>query len=727
MSPTILGPRVRFRSAVLLWLSAWLAPIPVQGGEEGASFDRSIAPLLIRRCLDCHNTTEAKGKLDLTRRASALKGGENGPPIVPNQPDESLLWEKIDGDEMPPKHPLPAAEKAAFKAWIAAGAVWGTDPIDPLQYTSDHRAGRDWWAFQPVTRPSSPAVSDPSWCRNPIDRFILERLDEKGLIPAHPAAKRTLIRRVSFSLIGLPPSPAEVDAFVADERADAYERLVDRLLASPEYGTRWARLWLDLARYGESNGFEHDEFRTNAWPYRDWVVDAFNRDMPYDAFARFQIAGDLLPAAGAGGIEATGFLVAGAYDSVGQTQQSAVMRRVVRQDEFEDIVGTVGQTFLGLTVQCARCHDHKFDPVRQADYYRLTAALGGVRHGEREVPAVGARPAHKTYAVAPRPSEPTFLLLRGNPATPRERVHPGAIDAVAELAADFEVKDDAQEAVGRVKLAEWLTDPRNPLTPRVIVNRLWQAHFGTGLVETPSDFGFNGGRPSHPALLDWLAAELVERGWSLKAIHRLIVTSSVYRQSSRVDASAIDVDAGDRLLWRKAPLRLEAEMVRDAMLDISGVLNRRPGGPGFQEFSVHKAVGTITNQYTPVEASGPEFDRRTLYRSWARGGRNGFLDAFDCPDPSTVAPRRAVTTTPLQALALLNNALTLRLSDRLAERLRAEAGDDPERQVDRAYQLAFGRAPSEAERAEACRVVAAHGAAVLARAIFNSNEFLYVD
>ncbi len=811
-----------------------------------------------------------------------------------------------------------------------------------------------------------------------------------------------MIRRLSFDLLGLPPTPDEVEAFVLDDRDDAYERLVDRLLASPQYGVRWARLWLDLARYGESNGFEHDEFRPDSWPYRDWVVNALNRDMPYDRFARLQLAGDVLEPDNPEAIEATGFLVAGAYDSVGQTQQSEAMRRVVRQDEMEDIISTVGQTFLGLTIHCARCHDHKFDPIRQVDYYRFSAALAGVRHGVRDLTTLdpdvledtrrienhnaelanlerpireqiraerGAktpitepiarwdfrqdtrdrigslhgtlqgsaqmtseglnvdgktgyvataplamdltaktleawvqlgtlqqrgggvmsiqslsgnifdsivfgerepgrwmagsesflrtrslegseeneadqRPVHlaivydsngtitayrdgrlygtsytskgpvtyhagdaqivfgmrhapnggnkmldgrivfarlydraltaaelatsaanfisneeiqtrltseqrtererliaerdalrarrsmrtrKVYAVSPRPPEVVHRLNRGNPDQPMEVVSPGGLSALADLNVDFGLPPDSPEGERRVRLAAWITDHRNPLFARVIVNRIWQTHFGEGLVETPSDLGFHSGVPSHPELLDWLASDLISQGWSLKQLHRRIVTSATYRQSSAPDPSALQIDANNRLLWRKAPLRLEAEMVRDSMLAISGNLNPWMGGPGFREFEVSRAEGTTTNRYTPVVAVGSEFDRRTLYRTWARGGRSGFLDAFDCPDPSTTSPRRAVTTTPIQALALLNNTQSLREVERFASRLRREVGNDPGLQVERAYWLAFGRQPDPEEREEARRVVESFGPAVLARAIFNSNEFLYVD
>ena len=956
-------------------------------------FDRAVAPVLARRCLDCHSGTDPKGGLDLSRRETAMRGGDGGVAIVPGTIDEGLLWENVADGTMPPKSTLNDREKATLRDWIVSGARWGTDPIDPYLVTTDRRAGRDWWSYRPV------AARETVGADNSIDGLVRRGLDRAGLVPSPPADRRVSIRRLSFDVLGLPPTPEEVEAFVRDDRPDAYDRLVDRLLASPQYGVRWARPWLDLARYGESNGFEFDEFRPTAWTYRDWVVDALNRDMPYDEFARLQIAGDVLHPDDISSVEATGFLVAGAYDTVGQNQLSAPMKKVVRQDELEDIVSTVGQTFLGLTIHCARCHDHKFDPIRQVEYYRISAALAGVRHGERNVTALDpvvraakarigelsarvaaieapartvlrgsrkptddpptalaawnfdrpelrgvtlegaarlgadglkldgktgfatvpltkdlraktleawvrldaidqrgggvigvqtpdgssfdtivfgerepgrwmagsegfartesfggpsetdavARPVHvavvysedgtiagyrdgkpygrayrasgpavfragnaqvvfglrhgraavgnrslagrivrarlydrglteaeialsakaghlltaeaieavltpenradrgaklgeierlnaeiaardrKVYAVSPRTPEPVHLLTRGNTAQPAELLSAGGLAVLGMASSEFGLAPDAPEGERRIRLARWITSHENPLFARVIVNRLWQWHFGTGLIEQPSDFGFNGGKPSHPELLDRLAAELIARRWSLKQIHKLILTSATYRQASRANPSAMKVDAGDRLLWRKAPMRLEAEMVRDAMLAASGVVDLRLGGPGFREFEVSKAAGTAAILYTKVDQSGPAFARRTLYRTWARGGRSGFLDAFDCPDPSTTSPKRAVTTTPQQALALLNNALTFRLAEGFAARLRAEAGDDPARQVDRAYRIAFGRDPDRAEREQARRVVADHGAAVLARAIFNSNEFLYVD
>ena len=990
----------------LLTLSAGPPARPDSRPGRDLEFDAKVAPILARRCLDCHSGPEPKGKLDLSMHARALVGGKSGPAILAGKLDESPLWERIDSDEMPPKSPLPAAEKAVLRDWIAAGAPWGTDPIDPYQVTTSRRAGRDWWSLQPVRRPQPPAVRNAGWVRTPIDAFVFQKLEASGLSPAPEAEKRPLIRRLSFDLTGLPPPPEQVEAFLSETSPDAYERLVDRYLASPEYGVRWGRWWLDLARYGESNGFEYDEFRPTAWRYRDWVVDALNRDRPYDEFARLQLAGDVLRPDDPEAVEATGFLVAGAYDTVGHNQISVPMKAVVRSDELEDIIGTVAQTFLGLTINCARCHDHKFDPVRQVEYYQIASALSGVRHGERDLsevdpetiasrkemqallariaaiegpararisrqrknalrPAptpwaawdfdrglddrigslnvslkgsatatseglrldgktgyavsaslprelkaktievwvrldnleqrgggaitiqtpdgnlfdaivfgeneagawtagsdffrrtrgVGGEPekqameravhvaitysgdgtirvfrdgrpygtpykssgpvtfpaaesqvvfglrhapaggnrmlagtivrarvydraldlaevaasaaacgdyvdpgaiaaaltpecraergrlmerveklrssvAHQTrkaYAVSPREAGTMRVQIRGNPNQPGDSVRAGGVAAIVAPGASFGLPPDAPEARRRERLASWISGPQNPLFARVIVNRLWQAHFGAGLVEMSSDLGFNGGTPSHPELLEWLASEMAAQGWSIKSMHRLIVTSAAYRQSSRLDAKGLERDAGDRLLWRKAPTRIEAEMVRDAMLAVSGVLDSKLGGPSFRDQKVVQAIGTPAVLYRAVDPQSPGLNRRTLFRAWARGGRSALLDAFDCPDPSTAVPRRPVTTTPLQALSLMNNALVLYLADAFAARLLRDAGPDSGRQVERAYRLGLSRGPEPDERAWAGRVVERFGAATLARAIFNSNEFLYLD
>ncbi|MFN0051670.1 MAG: DUF1553 domain-containing protein [Planctomycetales bacterium] len=985
----------------------------IAGAVQGDEFDESIAPLLARRCLGCHNRTDQKGGLDLSSSKSSLAGGDSGPAFVPGQRDASRLWKRISNDEMPPKKPLTDEEKQRLGKWLAEGAIWGADPIDPFRFSSDLRAGYDWWSLQPVRRAPPPPLLDDRGVINDIDRYIRAALPAQGLAPAPPASPRTLIRRLSFDLLGLPPDPETVAAFLADQKPGAYDRLVERFLESPHYGERWGRHWLDVVRFGESQGFERDKLRTSSWPYRDWVIDAFNRDLPYNEFVRWQIAGDVLHPNDPRGVIATGFLVAGPWDEVGQSQQSAAMKAVVRQDELEDMIGVTCQTFLGLTAHCARCHDHKFDPISYQEYYALAAALAGVRHGERDAlqgivrgelaeqvatlrdkvaelerrlaaldapvrdrilaerrqkpaplvalprplarwefdgdlqdaigslhgtaqgkarveggrlvldgqesyvvtaplakdlsqktleawvtlsnleqqggaalsvestsgavfdaivygerepgqwmagsngfsrtqsfqgaketefgdrpvqmvivydsnrtvtcyrngrlygqsyqaPALavfeggkshvllglrhsppggnrllaasidraaiydralsaeevaalagvvsehlttdqllagypaplreererlsfelsrlrtelGLRAPGKAYAVAPTAPEATFALERGDPRLKREPALPGGIRALAPLPADFALEGNAPDALRRIKLADWIADPRNPLTPRVIANRLWQYHFGTGLVETPNDFGFNGGRPSHPELLDFLAAQLQENHWSLKHLHRLIVRSATYRQSSQGNAAALRVDSHNRWLWRRAPQRLEAEAVRDAILTVAGQLNPSMGGPGYQDFRTF----TFNSQfYEMLDPVGFEFQRRTVYRTWVRSGRNEFLDVFDCPDPSTTAPRRAVTTTPLQALALLNNSFTLRMADDAARRVAADAGEEAPRQVARLYELAYSRPSSEDELQSAVRFISEHGLAALCRVVFNSNEFLYID
>jgi hypothetical protein len=730
-------------------------------------------------------------------------------------------------------------------------------PALPPPKTTDRKAGYDWWSFQPVDRPAPPQVKNAGWVRNPVDAFVLARLEKEGLAPSAEAERRTLVRRLAFDLTGLPPTPEEVEAFVLDNRPDAYERLVGRLLASPRYGERWARHWMDVVRFGESQGFERNHFRPNAWKYRDWVIASLNADLPYDEFVRQQIAGDVLRPDDPLAVAATGYLVAGAYDLVGQTEGTETMKRVSRQDQLEDFVGNVGQTFLGLTINCARCHDHKFDPVSQREYYQVASALGGVFDGEREslakedaagvkerraalaaklqgvrakmAPIDGAvrkrlgesllarareraekakqsatetakgaaeKPGDKkrkeaaeqakteeeakhaelarleagdaaaravtedqvlaelgpdqratyaalvaeasevealdrllaggpAHAVTPRKPELTRVLARGDVKQPGEVVAPGA-PAAAGLSGDFGLPPDAPEEQRRRKLAEWVTDPRNPLAARVIVNRLWHYHFGAGLVATPNDFGFNGGRPSHPELLDWLASELVSSGWSLKKLHRAIVLSATYRQSSAPRADALAKDAGNRLLWRKSPARLEAEALRDAVLAVAGELNPRMGGPGFHDFEMPPQQGK--NQvYVPVDVAGPEFDRRSVYRASPRSGGNALLATLDCPDPSVATPARTVTTTPLQALSLMNNSFTVRCAERFAERVQREAGDDMAKQVERAYRLAYGRRAETDEAEMAKAFVAKHGLGQLCLVLFNASEFLYAD
>lgn len=970
-------------------------------------FDKHVAPLLASRCLECHNPNEFKGKLDLSAKGAAMRGGENGAVIAPGDPDESLLWQYVEADEMPPKKPLADAEKEILRKWIAAGAAWGTDPIDRFAYTSDARAGYDWWSLQPVRRPVLPDAKSAD-VRGAIDRFVAVKREERGLVGSREAERRVLIRRLTFDLLGLPPSPDDVQAFAADASPDAYERLVDRLLSSPHFGERWGRFWLDVVRFGESDGYEYDKLRPNAWPYRDWVIAALNEDLPYDEFVAQQIAGDVLRPGDPHGTVAVGFLVAGPHD--GLKPAGEVMLKIMRQDELEDVVGVIGQTFLGLTVHCARCHDHKFDPIRQVDYYRLTSAVAGYSHGEREMPAAASAaavdaliaaaerrireleeparrrilarrgadddkgdeplaalrplaawdfarglddlvgnadgeasgsaaikdralrldgksgfvataplerdirektlvavvaldnlqqqggaaisiqqvgggafdaivfaerdlgrwmagsegfartkpfngpeetdaalrpvqmaivyrvdgtiaayrdgkpygeayrggplqtfPAGKTqllfglrhspaggnrllagavhraalfdralsaeeiaalardasaivssdeilaqlspderrlhrdlndevaalekqrsklkkqavYTCVPQPGGVAHVLVRGNPQQLGQVVAAGGLSTLRGVDADFGLAPDAPEGERRSKLARWITDRNNPLFARVMANRLWHYHFGRGLVDTPNDFGFSGSRPTHPELLDYLAAEFVRGGFALKQLHRSLVSSATYRQASTVADDAPKADSENRWLWRKSPMRLEAEVVRDAMLAAAGELNAAMGGPGFHDFRAY--VHRTTQFYEPLDVSGPDVQRRTVYRTWARGGRNPFLDTLDCPDPSTTTPKRSVTTTPLQAMAMWNNAFVLRMAEKLAARVAREAGDEPEEQLDRIYALVLSRPATDDERGVLGDFVEENGLAALCRVLLNSNEFMYVD
>jgi hypothetical protein len=544
-----------------------LVGFPAVTPEVARQFHETIAPLFSKHCLECHNGTDYRGGMDLSEWKAAGKGGESGAVVVAGKPEESLLWQYIESDEMPKERPpLSADEKAVLRTWIEKGAVWGEPRIDPFLFSTARRAGYDWWSLQPIRHRSLPAVKDRSWGINEIDAFVLARLEAESLHPAPPADRRTLIRRLSFDVTGLPPTPEEVQRFVADADPRAYERLVDRLLDSPHYGERWARHWLDVIRFGESQGFERNKIRDNAWRFRDWVIRAFNDNLPYDEFVRRQIAGDVHYPDDLTALIATGYHVCGTWDQVGFLEGSAEMQRGVKQDHLEDVVATLGQAFLGLTINCARCHDHKFDPISQREYYQIASLLDGVvtqAEKEREgitlaVPGGSAGSpletadfAGVTHAVIPREPETTYVLTRGDYRQPTDVVSPGGLKALTGLPVEFGLEANAPEGPRRAKLAEWLTDPRNPLIARVFVNRVWYYHFGRGLVDTPSDFGFNGGQPSHPELLDYLAARFIDSGWDVKALQRLILTSATYRQQSRVAGDkAAQVDADNRLLWR---------------------------------------------------------------------------------------------------------------------------------------------------------------------------------
>lgn len=570
------------------------------------------------------------------------------------------------------------------------------------------------WAFEPLRK-----VAVPTEEKHPIDGFVRQRLATAGLTPSEPATPKAMVRRLHYDLIGLPPRPEVVLAFERNPTSDAYLKLVDELLASPSYGERWARHWLDVARYGESNGFEYNEPRRNAWPYRDWVIKAFNNDMPYDEFVRMQLVGDVLKS-DQEGAAAVGFLVAGMHNTV--LPANIVLKQQARADELGEMVGVVGQSFLGLTIQCARCHDHKVDPISTEEYYSFAAAFNGVHHGERQVE--GANPPKLFTVKAGKPAV-MRVHLRGNAGTLGDEVLPGALSAVRGLSANLNLTSATPDADRRRAIADWITHRTNPLFNRVIVNRIWHWHFGRGLVSTPSDFGSSGTRPSHPELIDWLAGWFRDNGYQLKALHQLIVTSATYRQSARANATALKMDRDNRLLWRFSPRRVEGEVLRDSLLFVSGALNPQQGGPGFEDVKeIHFNAGRY---YHPIVREGSEFDRRTIYRFTPRGGRDSLLDGFDCPDPSTTTPARTVTTTPLQALSLRNSPFIWRLAKRLAKRLEDEVGEDPAAQVEQAWMLCLGRIPDNDERQRAVGLVREHGMPALARILFNSGEFVVIE
>jgi cytochrome c553 len=951
--PTLMGKLSC--SALGAGLLAVVAAGPRAAAAESIDFAGRVAPLLAAKCGACHGPNAAESGFRIDIREQVFAGGDSGTAgIVPGKPAESELFIRVSTADkelrMPAEgEPLSADEQAVLRGWIEAGAPWPDDLATlPPEMLPDAEAkppkGAGHWSFQPIVRPPVPTPAGGPFA-NPIDAFVAERLAAQGLAMNPEAEPRSLIRRVSFDLVGLPPSPEEIAAFEQACRAAggtdaAYLELVNRLLASPHHGERWARHWLDVVRFAESDGFETNKARANAWPYRDWVIESLNADKPYDLFVKEQLAGDALLADAA-----TGFLVGGPVDRVKSPDPGLTANQ--RADELHDIVSTAGGAFLGLTVGCARCHDHKFDPVSQADYYRLKAVFEGVQHGERplesaaeaaarqrslagvereratalrrlaELRAASPAPAlkpqvsagenvdvfpavtakfvrftiHETsngepcldelevfatdgvnMALAARPSAsgvyaaggnpihqlahvndgkygnshswisnepgkgwvqlelaepreiervawsrdrsptprysdrlatryevavsldgedwrkvasdadripvgsdappaeqfaglspneraeaesllagvaeldkrlkglkeparayigsfrqpgPTHRFFRGDPLSPREEIAPGSL---TQIGPRWDLPAEAPEQQRRKQLAEWIASPANPLTPRVIVNRLWQHHFGTGIVNTPSDLGVNGGAPSHPALLDWLASELVEPAnpadrWRLKHLHRLIVTSRAYRQATAARSEALALDAGSRLLWRYPPRRLEAEPLRDAILAVSGSLDRRMGGPGFDLFEPN---GNYVKVYVTKTAFTPNEFRRMVYQAKPRAELDTFFGAFDCPDAGQAQPARTVSTTPLQALNMLNGEFLLDQADRFAARVTEEAGIDPGRQVARAVVLAFGREATADELAAGAELVAAHGLPILCRSLYNASEFITV-
>ena len=792
---------------------AILVAAVVAGRAEAADpvgYYDHIKPLLAVRCYGCHGAETAKSglRLDLPDAASAkAKSGKLA--IVRGDSRASEMVRRIsstDPDQrMPPKgERLTDADVARIRAWIDQGAPWP--------------ARDDYWAFQPPRERPVPATAAPA--SNPIDAFIAARLEYEGIAPAPPADARTLLRRAYADLLGVPPSPQEAAAFLDDTSPDAYERLIDRLLDDPRYGERWARHWLDLVRYSESDGFEDDKIRPQAWRYRDYVIRSFNRDRPYDRFVAEQVAGDELWPDDPDALTATGFARLGAWDGMSKVPEQR------RQDFLNDATDAVGAVFLGVTLGCARCHDHKYDAITQRDYYATQAFFAGIRRESRELAATPDDPPHvvaarrdaqsalqaargerdellrearedaewsrrcevrpdgrpryriteelvKKFANRLKPGRldeldkqikqrepverlyaataeiaveheptppPTVLLLAGQLNRPGEEVAPAFVEAMAQAgAARPAIAARAGSTGRRAALARWLTSPNHPLTARVWVNRLWQQHFGRGIVATPSDFGRHGQAPTHPELLDWLARRLVADGWSTQRMHRLMMTSAAYRRASTMVSDAAARDPQNRLLWRMNRRRLEAEAVRDSILTVSGRLSPTRGGPG-----VYPRIPKDVNVQLPNNdkelswygCTDEENLRRTIYVFQRRSLTFPIVEVFDGAPMSQSCPTRAQTTVAPQALTLFNGEFCREEARHFAERVRREAGDEPRRQVSYAFLVALARVPT-AEEAEAAmqflakqQVVRGDARAAMAdlcHVILNTNEFMYID
>lgn len=779
------------------------------------SFARDIKPLLARRCFSCHGPTAREGGLRLDKPDTALAELDSGlHAIVPGHIEQSALVERVSASDeterMPPEgKPLSPKEIETLKQWIAAGAKW-----------------EKHWAFVPPQPHSPPSVRNKTWVQNAIDAFILARLEQAGLAPAPPADKRSLARRAYFGVTGLPPTNAQVESFLGDTAPDAWPRLVDSLLASAHYGERWARHWLDLVRFAETNSFERDGLKPNAWKYRDYVIRALNDDKPYDRFLREQLAGDELDEVTDDSIIATGYYRLGIWDDEPADPLQA------RYDEFDDIISTTSQAMLGLTVGCARCHDHKIDPIPQADYYGLLAFIADVtpyadlyerapgrnsqwdmskpderarrtelhdkedliRKEMRAIEEVGIQrmsvadqeisrtpdreqllkdkleqqlnvsewgqyqetakrlestreeikklPAPKSaLALAkcdPRP-KPTHIMLRGNPHVSGDTVEPHFPALFGDVVPAIPQAAEGARSAGRRRvLAEWIASPQNVLTARVIVNRVWQHHFGRGLVRSANNFGELGTPPTHPELLDYLALWLVDHNWQLKPLHRLIMTSNAYRMSSAVNARALAADPTNELFWRFDMRRLSAEEIRDAALVTSGQFNPAMFGPGFYPKLSQEILATQSRPGDGWGQSTPESQaRRSIYIHLKRSLLPPLLTAFDFPDVDSSCEDRFKTTQPGQALAMINGEFLNEQASKLATRVATEAGPEPRAQVAQAIRLALERPATDEEVADGLELLKrlanergqkpADALKYWCLTVLNLNEFIYLD
>ncbi len=821
----------------MLMASAWL---PAQ------NLSKQAADVLRENCFGCHGEALKMSQLDLRSRESILIGGDGGPALVPGKSAESRLIRFVTGTQqpsMPPGKRLPAAKIEILRQWIDAGAALPdaaalkadapakTDEkavIAALENRPITAEERHYWAFQPPARPAQPSVRHSDWVRNPIDAFLLSAMEAKGLQPSSPASRRTLVRRAYLDLTGLPPDPAAIDEFVNDRSPEAWPRLVNRLLDSPHYGERWGRHWLDLVRYADSGGYEIDRDRPNIWRYRDYVIRAFNQDKPYDQFVREQIAGDEIDAASHDALIATGFLRNGLEANM-KTEQT-------RMDELDDLISTSTGAFLGMTAGCARCHNHKFDPIPQKDYYRMQAVFFSTLHqdlplvSEAEVakhsseqkriddleaplkkertalqkpykdalvakmkarlpeyiqlalrtppekrtegqklnasqvektlrvpdneilaalsPADAARDAELRDRIArleqqrPAPypaamgiaekgprAEPSYFLHSGGPGNKGSLMRPGVLTVASKADVVFsDPADNARSSMRRATFAAWIASSENPLTARVMVNRIWQHHFGEGIVPTPSNFGKSGLPPTHPELLDWLAAEFIDRRWSVKAMHRLMLASNAWQMASDDVPASAAIDPSNRLLWRMPRRRLEGELIRDSILAVAGTLDRKTGGPPIHPYIDPALWQSSTGRTWPGKPDNdPETWRRSVYVSHKRTIPLPMLEVFDKPDAAGSCARRNRSTIAPQALMLMNNAAVGLQARYFAQRVEREA-PGPEAWIERAYHLALGRSPSASERSASLDFVRSgpHGLVDFCQALFNLNEFVYI-
>ena len=689
--------------------------------EANAFFETKIRPLLAEHCYECHGDEEQESGLRVDSLGGLLRGGEGyGAAIVPGDPEGSILISAVKHQEltMPPEKKLSARQIEDLSQWVKIGAPW-PGANDEQQITEAHRGmeitdeDRAWWSYQPVRHPTIPQLDASLETGNPIDAFIRAKLLTNDLSPSGMASKRELIRRATFDLTGLPPTPEEVETFVNDENPNAYPQLIDRLLDSPHYGERWGRHWLDLIRYAQTNGYERDDEKPFAWRYRDYVIRSFNQDKPFNQFVLEQLAGDELPEVTDDSIIATAFYRFCVWDDEPDDISQAVF------DGYDDMLATTSRALLGLSIGCARCHEHKFDPLPHEDYYRMLAFIRNVNYylkpeGEqRNIVVVPLPGGGETLGVTERSGEPrpTHVLLRGRVATPGKEVQPGFPQVLSQGnssdAAIPSERSGSDKSTGRrLALARWIANDDNPLTPRVLANRLWHYHFGRGIVATPSDFGKTGIPPTHPELLDYLAAKLIESNWRLKPLHKQIMLSATYRQSSRAtDPDGLAIDPENNLLWRQNVRRLEAEAIRDAVLATSGQLNLTAGGRGFYPQLPAQVIGSQSMPGRGWGKSSPaERNRRSVYVYSKRSLQLPLLEIFDVASTEQSIAARSRTTVAPQALGLLNSDFITRQADCFAQRLRREApANDPgsvngvESEIRRAYMLALGRAPSDDE------------------------------